>query len=373
MKKVTVSRNDQYYECFPDVVALPGNRLICVYRESDGHNVFEYCNLVYRTSDDAGQTWSDRHVLRAERKDETTELCVKWNCPRIQRLSDGRLLIICDTFPSPRSRGEDFTRFPLVFWWSEDDGETWSAPQEMPIYGAMPGRVVELPSGAWLLTAQIRAYIQGGAERGNLTQIAYRSEDSGRSWEAYSIVGQAAEYELCEGSAMLLPNGDLVCYMREDSRKGIAALKAFSYDEGRTWEGLYRTPMDGCHRPVAGVLPSGKVLITYRYQQGGMVGVPPIGPVGWNRLSDDARRQVNSYWSRNVFAYLETVESAAASELPKQGGVILPIDHDPSPIADGGYTGWATIDDGRIFCVNYIMDDAALCQIRGYWFHERDF
>ena len=39
----------------------------------------------------------------------------------------------------------------------------------------------------------------------------------------------------------------------------------------------------------------------------------------------------------------------------------------------GVHTGWVLLDDERIFCVNYIVDDAPMAQIRGYWFNENDF
>jgi sialidase-1 len=161
----------------------------------------------------------------------------------------------------------------------------------------------------------------------------------------------------------------------------VPALKSFSNDEGRTWDGLYETPMDGCHAPKAGLLPSGKVLVTYRYQQAGTLGeVTPPGT--YSAVLRQAEQQQEppkpsgdavSYWARNTMAYLETVESAKARELNRQGGIILTLDHDRSPRSDGGYTDWVVLHSGKIFCVNYIVDDAPLAQIRGYWFDESDF
>ena len=82
---------------------------------------------------------------------------------------------------------------------------------------------------------------------------------------------------------------------------------------------------------------------------------------------------VISHWARNTFAYLETVESAKARDLSQQAGIVLPLDHNHSPRSDGGYTGWTVLHDGKIFCVNYIVDDAPMAHIRGYWFDENDF
>ena len=80
-----------------------------------------------------------------------------------------------------------------------------------------------------------------------------------------------------------------------------------------------------------------------------------------------------SYWARNTFAYLEPLESAKARDLSQQGGIILPFDHDRSHRPHSGYTGWVVLHTGKIFCVNYLVDDAPEAQIRGYWFDESDF
>jgi len=366
VKRVTVSRNDGIYELVPDVVRLPGGKLICIYRESDGHTVRQFSNIVIRTSIDSGHTWSKRYSLVEARLNEKG-VVLKWNCPRIQRLKNGRLLALCDVFPSPPNEHTDLTNSHIVFWWSDDEGKSWSEPEHTPIFGIMPDRLVELPSGAWLLTTQVRMKGDSYDLQGNLSQIVHCSEDQGKTWQGPFIIGKDNRYQLCEGSTLLLPDGELVCYMRENSLRGLPAFKSFSRDEGHSWEGPYPTPMDGAHRPVAGLLPSGKVLITYRYQQGGDHG-PFIQqePPEWTGGA-------TSYWARNTFAYLETVGSAKARNLSQQGGIILPLDHDHSPRSDGGYTGWVVLHNGEIFCVNYIVDDAPMAQIRGYWFSEGDF
>jgi sialidase-1 len=379
IRKVIVSRNDAIQEHGPDLVRLPTGQLICLYRESDGHTVRRFSNLVYRTSLDGGHTWSDRQVL-VEARPDAHGVVLKWNCPRIQRLGDGRLLALCDVMPCPPDERTDLRNSHIVLWWSDDEGVTWSPPQHTPVFGIMPDRVVELPSGAWLLVTQV--YKQGEAYADHyaridagpkLTVVAHRSEDQGETWQGPYIVGQDDHYNLCEASTLLLPDGELVCYMRENSRQGWPAFKTFSSDEGRTWEGVYRTPMDGCHRPVAGLLPSGRVLVTYRYQQGGLAQNEGawlgMEPSSW-RTEEDGRV---SFFGRNTFAYLETVSSAKARDLNDQGGIILPLDHDRSPRSDGGYTAWAVLHNSDIFCVNYIVDDAARAHIRGYWFREEDF
>lgn len=150
-----------------------------------------------------------------------------------------------------------------------------------------------------------------------------------------------------------MPDGTLVAFMRENSGEGRDCQKAVSYDNGESWEGPYRAPLPGCHRPVAGLLQSGKILITYRFMQGGK---------GWLGT-----------WTQNFFAALTDVESAKARERKEQWARIMPIDFDRSPVSDLGYSGWVQFDDGEIYVVNYIVDDAPKAQIRGYSLSEQDF
>lgn len=366
IEKVTVSRDDRIYEFVPDVAQLPDGTLVCIYRESDGHSVQHWSGLVTRRSIDGGHTWSERtQIVQSFPNEEGVVL--KWNCPRIRYLSDGRLVALCDVMPVPPNEDTDLTNSKIVMWFSDDAGVSWSEPVHTPIFGIVPDKLLELPSGTWLVATHVRMKNGQYMREGQATEIVHRSEDKGKTWEGPFIVGHDERYYLCEGSILALPDGELVCYMRENSRKGLPAFKSFSKDEGRTWEGVYPTPMDGCHRPVSGLLPDGRVLITYRYQQGGGVGKRTINePSTW-------RGKTPGYWARNTFAYLETVESAKARDLMEQGGIILPIDHDRSPRSDSGYTGWVAQHDGRIFCVNYIVDDAPMAQIRGYWFSPDDF
>ena len=382
IENVSISRDDSVYEILPDVARMPSGKLVCIYRESDGHTVRYFSSVVTRTSTDNGHTWSSRHSIVEARPNEEG-VVLKWNLPHIQTLKNGRLLALCDVFPSPPDENTDLTNSHVVFWWSDDEGESWSEPEHSSVIGICPDRIVELPSGAWLLATTVKMKGAHYDRQGTTAQIVHRSEDHGKTWQGPYIVGHNESYDLSEGTILLLPDDELVCYIREDSglegsysARGLPAFKAFSNDEGRTWAGLYETPIDGAHDPVAGLLPSGKVMVTYRYQQAGIIGTPaPWTKSQLDELATTPGQSQNtiSHWARNTMAYLETVDSAKARELSQQGGIIMPIDHDRSPRSDGGYTGWVVLDDNRIFCVNYINDDAPMAQIRGYWFDETDF
>ena len=58
-------------------------------------------------------------------------------------------------------------------------------------------------------------------------------------------------------------------------------------------------------------------------------------------------------------------DSALKTSRGDQAARIFPIDYDRSRTPDLGYTGWVQFDDGEIYVVDYIVDDAPKAQIRG--------
>lgn len=341
IEKFTISRDDSLYECFPSLARCNNGRIILTYRESDSHVAKDFCRLVVRISDDNSKTFSERKILAESHQKDGVLL--KYNCPKVQQLKDGRILLICDVFKTPPADDEKGgAGSDIVFFFSNDYGETWSAEHKTGVHGIMPDEVIELANGDWLLATQFR--------RGNTFQCVSRSIDGGKTWSEPITIAAREGFNFCEASILQLPTGELVCYMRENSGKGLPIYKSISNDGGKTWEGPFETLMMAGHRPVAHLTKSGKVMITYRHQPGGA-----------------------GAWAKNTFAYLESVESALETDRSKQFGVILPLDHDRSQKSDGGYTGWVEIEQGCFFAVNYIVDDAPKAQIRGYRFREEDF
>ena len=341
IKQITISNTENVYECFPDITLTKNNRLIVVYRESDSHSAKDFSHIVYRYSDDFGKTWSDRKLLIESYREK--DILQKWNCPRIVTMEDGKISILCDSYPVPPGE-QNHRNSRIYFWWSEDNGDTWKGPYKSKIYGIVPDKIFVTMKRTWLIGTHFR-----NENTGKLVQVVWRSEDRGKSWVGPITVCDDKRYNCCEGSIIQLPNGKLVCYMRENSRMGWPGLKSFSSDDGLTWDGPYQTLIQGCHRPVAGFLSSGKILITFRNYLGGK------SP------------------NKNFFAYIEDIKSAEEKEPINQSGIILQLDHDRSDHPDTGYSGWVELPGGKIFCVNYIVDDSEYAQIRGYWFKENDF
>ena len=337
MEYLTVTRDDSVYECFPDLARLPSGRLVVMYRESDHHVAHEFSRVIVRLSDDSGESWSDRIVLAEGPKSSEAEDYWSYNCPRMRVLSDGRLLAVCDVI----ERCDENRRANNYLWWS-DDGETWSDHLDTAVPGIVPDRPCELADGTLLIATHWK-----NPKTDRHCQYLHRSTDDGQTWQGPIVIADDGQYNHCEASILRLPDGDLVCYMREESRQAYPGFKCFSADGGQTWEGPYPTLMIGCHRPTAGLLRSGRGLVTYR------------------PLLHGASSSAN-----NLFAYLEDINSARQADLEQQGGRIVMLDHDNSPTPDTGYSGWAQLPDGTIYCVNYIRREAPLNWIRACRFTE---
>jgi sialidase-1 len=346
--KFPVSRDDAVYQAWPDLTLCPSGRLVCVFAECTHHGNRDYTRIDVCDSTDRGRTWSLKRAL-TEPLYRRGELEKHWNCPRIVQLNDGRLCAIVDRVGGPRMDSaaklqENFLLF------SSDEGQTWSDPQWTPIDGIVPDKLSELKrgphAGRWLLTCHtgrndpwiVRTWI---------------SDDQGATWSDPTLIAAVDGLKLCEPSVLELPGGELVVFLREQSMKGWDAYKSISRDGGRTWGPVHAFASPGCHRPVTGILQNGKVMITHRYLPG--------GKGGWGNMT------------QNMFATITDVESCLAEKREDQATRVLPIDFDRSPEADTGYTGWVQFDDGEIYIVNYILDDAPKGQIRGYSLRFEDF
>jgi len=343
--KFPIARDDTWYLAWPDVALHGGARLVCVFAACTHHGNRDRTQMMCTLSDDRGRTWSAPHPLTAETRGDPKTVPY-WNCPRITALADGRLIAVVDRITKD---GGGCAENHLLE--SRDGGESWSAPRRVPVEGIVPDRLIVLThgvhAGRWLLSAHARADAQWRSQ-----QRVWWSDDQGATWQGPAVIARSAELFHCEGSILELPGGDLACFLRENSSTGIDCHVALSRDAGVTWDEPWRFPLPACHRPVAGLLATGEVLITHRYMQGG------LGWAGW--------------WTQNTFAALTDTASVLAGDRAKAHTRIMPLDFDRSPQSDCGYTGWVQFADGEIYVVNYCVDDWQRGQIRGYAFRRED-
>ncbi|MFG0249941.1 MAG: sialidase family protein [Phycisphaeraceae bacterium JB051] len=351
IEKFIVSRDDSIYQAWPDVALLESGKMVCVFSTCTHHFNRAFTQIVCVESDDRGRTWSEkRKISEPLIKRDVSE--PNWNCPRITALKDGRLAVVCDRVAGGHE-GADGEQSNWL-WFSDDEGQTWSEPVATPVQGIVPDQLLELKlkpqAGRWMLAAH-KAELQDDGSR-LWKERAWYSDDQGQSWEGPFVVAAEKDLMLCEGSIVEMNTGELVCLMRENSARGLDVYRTISRDGGKTWGDLATLPLSGCHRPVAGVLKSGHVLVTYRYLQGGQ------GMIGWG--------------AQNMFAAIMDRASCLAPDRQQAKCRIMPLDFDRSEHADLGYTGHVQFPDGEIYVVNYINDDAPKGHIRGYSFRESD-
>ncbi len=352
IQRFSIAKDDQWYLAFPDVTLTALGHLVCVFSQCTHHHRRTVTQVMLVESEDRGRTWSKPRAL-SEKIDNDPEGW-HWNCPRISTLADGRVVALCDKVQGQGGDAREDGGQTNWMWISGDEAATWDGPIATPVFGIVPDQLVELKhgphAGRWLLSAHSKARTEPGMI---CAQRLWWSDDQGASWQGPSVVAQSQEFWFCEGSVLELPNGELVCFLRENSGLGYDAFKAISRDGGSTWGEPTRMPIPACHRPVAGMLKSGQVLITHRLRQGGK----------------------NWHWqAQNFCAALTDVESCLASGRHEAHARILPIDYDRARDADTGYSGWVQFTDGEIYVVNYIVDDhAPLAQIRGYALRLEDF
>ncbi|MFO7637092.1 MAG: sialidase family protein [Clostridia bacterium] len=145
IQKFTVSRDDSIYEAFPDLVLTASGKLVCVFAECTHHGDRSFTRIVTRHSNDRGRTWGEKMPVT-----EATKGFPYYNCPRISKLDDGRLVMACDRGYNPTNTGgRNF------LWFSPDEGMSWEGPVEAPLSGIVPDKLLELSTGRWILAMKI--------------------------------------------------------------------------------------------------------------------------------------------------------------------------------------------------------------------------
>lgn len=342
IEKVTIARDDSIYHAWPDVTIAPDGRLVCIFSECTHHSDRSYTRIMLTDSFDQGCSWSPKRALT----EGTAALDYYYNCARISTLKDGRLAVVVDRCYNTE-KDDDFNLKKNYLYFSADNGQTWTDAIETPIRGIVPDQLVELSNGRWIIGAHYR---EPGFDK--IVQRCWYSDDKGKSWQGPSIVGMNEDLNLCEVSIIEF-DGTLVAFMRENSFLGYDCYKAISHDFGKSWSGVIKFPLPGCHRPVAHQLNDGRVVIGHRFLQGGQSGF--------------------GKWCQNYFVAITDAESCLSLKRRGAWTRILPVDFDRSSHSDTGYSGIVQLNDDEIYVVNYIVDDAPKGQIRGYRIKLSDF
>ena len=349
---VTIARDDNLYEAFPDICLLPSGKLLCIYREADVH-VASTSRTMLIESEDRGRTWTNPRQLDVRLS--FAEDRAVWNAPRIGLLPDGRLVANFDAFIFPDEA--DHWGWPqsrlssqTFLWFSEDEGQTWTERHLTEVQGICPDKILALTDDHWLIAIAYWSIRFPGAFRLHTVH----SFDGGRTWPLSALTAEQEGYQHDEPSVVRLPDGRLLCVMRENVHTTRPSHYVLSTDDGHTWSTPRPAPFYG-DRPAAGLLESGRLLVIYR-------NVEPAP--GQEKLNDAGRNPGTWAWLGDL-AGLEGVEGESS---------FLEIEYDgcESP-GDYGYSGWVQFEDGEIFCVYHHRDAAPKSYIRGCWLREEEF
>ena len=338
-QKITINCVPGRYSAWPDVALAGDGRLVCVFTECEHHTDRSRSQIMLIDSHDRGSTWSNKRPLT----EMSGHLPYYYNCARIVRLPDGRLCITVDRVPATGERNGGDAKSQVVLFFSDDHGATWSRPVELPVRGIVPDKLTVLDTGRYLITTHY------AADASTMTVVTHFSDDGGVTWSPEITVARKPGMRLCEASLLPLGNGVIAAFMRENSMQGLDCQKALSFDNGQTWGEVTPFPLPGCHRPVAGLLKDGRLMVTYRFAHG-------AGDFGM--------------FTQNFFCAVADRENVLKTSRSEIHVRIIPVDYDRSAKSDTGYSGWVEFEDGEMFIVNYIVDDARdHGQIRGYRFN----
>lgn len=248
--QVTIFRKQGVHAAFPDVAQAGPDHLVCVWRNG-GHTGGDP-GLSVAHSYDLGKTWGD-----------PVAVFNRGNCPRLQRLKDGTLLLIVDEGEGDETNGT----WNAVLWDSTDGGKTWTnerrlKPRELngpPCI--VPSHVCEMADGSWLLAAGYWRKLPEDASKHLINLVYYRSADRGRTWQ---LVPQPFySSSIAEPSPIQLPDGRLVVYARGNRTDGMPGGKGYSTDGGKTWQYQELShPMTG--RTCANLFQDGRMMLTFR-------------------------------------------------------------------------------------------------------------
>ena len=341
MVKSIVSFEPDLYKMLPDLALCTGGSMVCVYRESLIHGRWPFTRIVAQISPDGGLNWGKKTVLH-EHADSDSD--GGWNTPRLVHLGDNRLLMVCDWGPPEE---QEYTPNSRIFLFrSSDAGVSWSAPEDTGISGRICPCLFRTRRGKIMLGAD-------GWDGTTWSHDLWMSADDGASWSGPTTVASSAELWLNEGTFVELDDGTLVCYIRED-RECRWAYKAISNDEGSTWSGPFPTNLLSClGRPQAGKLRSGEIAVFYGFGNAPRLLTLHVEDQGTAADPQCVPKQKQSHLSPKYRRFF--------------------VDHDRSIHPDGAYSGWVQLENGDLYVVQYIVDDAPMAHIRSYRISRSDW
>lgn len=250
LQTIVDQENGQYLGHPTTSLLEDGKTLLCVYPKGHGRGA-----IVYKRSDDGGQTWSER--LETPSSWETSK-----ETPTLHRVigPDGTKRVIMWS-----------GLYPARLAVSEDDGANWSELKPAGDWGGIVvmGFVEPLRTGPGHYLAMFhddgRFFKAAGKRTPVMTLYKTFSTDGGLTWTYPEEVYKSSEVHLCEPGLIRSPDGKRIAVLlRENLRKKNSHI-IFSDDEGETWSEPRELPLSLTgDRHTGKYTPDGRLFISFR-------------------------------------------------------------------------------------------------------------
>jgi sialidase-1 len=228
----------------PSLLATREGTLLAFAEGRAKHDDHAKNDIVLRRSTDRGQTWTERQVVEDDGPDSL-------NNPQVVQVSrTGRLVLMYQRYPEgchsrcvvPGYEGEKVCRSYVTY--SDDDGQTWSAPTEVTRGVKRPDEVTSVASGPGI-GIELRHEPHAGrlvmpfnqGPWGKWKVYAAYSDDGGETWDYGETAPNGSAGVGNEVQMVELSDGALLLNARNQG--GHRCRKtALSYDGGETWSPL---------------------------------------------------------------------------------------------------------------------------------------
>ena len=234
------------YNCFriPAIVkAANGNLVAFAEARKKSCSDTGDIDLVMRSSNDGGMTWSELNVLW----DDGDIVCGN-PAPVVEQASGKIFLLLTWNLGSDHERdiiaqkSEDTRRVYVTH--SEDNGKTWYKPAEITSttkkpnwtwYATGPVHGIQLKNNEKYSGRMIIPCDHIEAETKHYYSHIIYSDDQGKSW---NLGGSTPQHQVNECAIVELENGDLMLNMRNYDRDNKNRKVSISSDGGMTWSNL---------------------------------------------------------------------------------------------------------------------------------------
>jgi hypothetical protein len=249
---------------FPLACVCRGGRWLCAFRGAPEKVPNRDQRVMLTWSDDCGATW--REPFAPFTPPEVDGVPGDFRFAGLTRLHGGRILAVinwvdCEQPDRPyfNETTEGLLDTYVFLAHSDDEGETWSTPQQIDtapfnVPTPLTGPIVRFPDDELACQIELNKPYEDPEPWHHVSAMLF-STDGGETWPRHSVVTKDPENRIFywDQRTSLLPDGRLFDAFWTYDRESAAYLNIhtrFSSDRGRTWSPLHDTGVPGQPGPV---------------------------------------------------------------------------------------------------------------------------